>query len=58
MTTGSGLPVTSHDKVTGSPFLTTASPVDGTGFTLGGTATLTISNQINKFSFFFFVVFK
>ena len=53
MTTGSGLPVTSHDKVTGSPFLTTASPVDGTGFTLGGTATLTISNQINKFSFFF-----
>jgi hypothetical protein len=40
VTTGSGLPATSQDKVTGSSFLTTASPVDGTGFTLGGTVAL------------------
>jgi len=57
VTTGRGLPVTSQDKVTGSPFFTTASPVDGTGFTLGGTATLKQKrNEINSFYLFIFFI--
>jgi hypothetical protein len=37
VTTGRGLPVTSQERVTGSPFFTTRTPLFGIVLTLGGT---------------------